>query len=97
MIQRDEPPFDLIFIDADKDAYPRYLAAAISLAHSGTLILADNVIRNGAALPSKTEGSGPSILQQFNASLTNDPRLESLIIPLVNGQGIDGIALIRVK
>lgn len=97
MINQGEAPFDLIFIDADKEAYPRYLEAALQLARSGSLILADNVIRNGAVLRAPDTDAGARTMQQFNKTLATHPRLESLIVPLLGRQHIDGIAISRVR
>jgi len=50
LISKNEAPFDLIFIDADKPNNPIYLELALKLSHKGTLIIGDNVIRNGAII-----------------------------------------------
>jgi predicted O-methyltransferase YrrM len=92
-----EGPFDLIFIDANKDGYPAYLEAAMGLAHPGTLILADNVIRNGAILRPPGAGSDLAAVQQFNQAIATDPRLESLILPLLGRGFVDGLSLSIVK
>ena len=55
MIDRGEPPFDLIFIDADKPGYSRYLDLSLELARSGSVIVADNLIRDGAVMDANVE------------------------------------------
>ena len=55
MIDRHEAPFDLIFIDADKAGYVEYLDLSLQLSHPGTVILADNLIRNGRVLADQPE------------------------------------------
>ncbi len=97
MIEQGEGPFDFIFIDANKEAYPRYLEAALRLSHSGTVIVADNVIRDGAILRSPEESEDVRILQHFNTMLATDPRLESLILPLLGRSHVDGISISRVR
>ena len=50
LIRERVPPFDLIFIDADKPGYPAYLDLSLKLSRPGTVIIADNLIRDGAVL-----------------------------------------------
>ncbi len=90
-------PFDLVFIDADKAAYPAYLDWSLRLARPGTLIVADNVVRHGAVL--EADSSDPDLrgIQQFNAALAADPRLAATILPTVGVKGYDGFALVVVK
>lgn len=89
-------PFDLIFIDADKPAYPAYLDWAVRLGRPGTLIIADNVVRRGAV--AGMDGGSPSdeAIRQFNQTLAAHPRLEATILPLLDRE-IDGLALARVR
>ncbi|HLX62790.1 MAG TPA: O-methyltransferase [Planctomycetota bacterium] len=92
-----EAPFDFIFIDADKDNYPAYFDSVMShFVHSGSVIVGDNVIRNGRVLE---DAAGDSIVrgvQIFNRKMAEDPRLESIAIPLIRVR-LDGIAVARVK
>ncbi len=90
-----EPPFDVVFIDADKEGYPEYLELSLRLARPGALLLADNVIRSGSVLaPSqdpRAEGA-----REFNARLAAHPRLESRIVPIYRGP-LDGLSISLVK
>ncbi|MGA7158211.1 MAG: O-methyltransferase [Acidobacteriaceae bacterium] len=89
-------PFDLIFIDADKVSYPKYLAAALKLSRRGTLILADNVIREGdAADPNSTDINTQGV-RQFLADLAANPHLSATAIQTVGSKGHDGFAIARV-
>jgi predicted O-methyltransferase YrrM len=97
MIEQGTPPFDLIFIDANKDGYPAYLDAALRLARSGTVILADNVIRDGDVIDSGNGDEGKRAIQRFNETLAADSRLEALIIPTLGRGFVDGIAVARVR
>ncbi len=92
MINAGEPAFDVIFIDADKDGYPAYLDAALKLAHSGTLILADNVIRR--VTEPKTSGSNG--IRELNRKLATNPALECILVPILREQ-MDGPAIARVR
>ncbi len=76
-----EAPFDLIFIDADKDPYPSYLEWAIKLSRPGSIIVADNTIRGGSGLqtPATHETTGVSV---YNQQAIHHPRLQSLALAL---------------
>ena len=68
-------PFDLIFIDADKENYPEYLAWALKLARPGTLIIADNVIREGEVLdPAEQRSTRSGYPPLQSASRRRTPR-----------------------
>lgn len=88
-----EGPFDLIFIDADKEGYPEYLDWSLRLSRPGTLILGDNAIREGSVIDSKDPTS--SAVREFNEKLAKDPRLSALVLPLIR-ERIDGLAIARV-
>jgi predicted O-methyltransferase YrrM len=90
-------PFDLVFIDADKENYSNYFSQAMRAVHSGSLILADNVVRNGAVLAPQHDDSSAVAARAFNAMLAADQRLESLVLQQVGVKAHDGIAIARVK
>lgn len=90
-------PFDLVFIDADKAAYPAYLEWSLRLARPGTLIVADNVVRHGEVLTADSSDPDLRGIQQFNAALAADPRLAATILPTVGVKGYDGFALAVVR
>lgn len=92
----EEGPFDLIFIDADKPGYSRYLDLSIKLARSGTVILADNLIRDGAVMDATVEDENARAAREFNAKLAAHPQLESIIIPFVKAR-VDGMSISIVK
>jgi predicted O-methyltransferase YrrM len=90
-------PFDLIFIDADKRSNARYLEWALRLSRPGTLIVADNVIRDGAvADPSTTDPSVVGVRAFFDA-VAVEPRLRATAIQTVGVKGYDGFALALVS
>jgi caffeoyl-CoA O-methyltransferase len=82
-----EAPFDLVFIDAEKDEYPDYLDWVMRLTRPGSAIVAHNVFRQGqVAQPSddpQVEG-----IREFNRRLADDSRLESTLIPLRDGMSL---------
>jgi predicted O-methyltransferase YrrM len=94
-----EAPFDLIFIDADKESYTEYFELALKLSRPGTLIAADNVIRDGAVLDPAAAASDPMVegVVRFAAALAIHPRAEATLLQWVGSKGYDGIALAIVK
>ena len=96
LIDQRVPAFDLIFIDADKPGYPRYLDLSLQLSRPGTVILADNLIRDGAVMDAVPEEENARAARAFNAILAADARLESIIIPVL-GKKVDGMSISIVK
>ena len=88
-------PFDLIFIHADKRSNALYLEWALRLSRPGTLIVADNVVRDGALL----HGDDPSAagVRAFFAAVAAEPRLRATAIQTVGIKGYDGFALALVS
>ena len=89
-------PFDLVFIDADKQSNPEYLAWALRLTHVGSVIIVDNVVRGGAVADSTT--TDPSILgiRRMNELIAAEPRLLTTAIQTVGSKGYDGFAIALV-
>jgi predicted O-methyltransferase YrrM len=96
MSQGGEPRFDLIFIDADKESYPAYLEWGLRLTHPGSLILADNVIRDGKVIHDGETDPLIRAIQQFNQQLASNPALEVILIPIMRRK-LDGLAIARVR
>ncbi len=94
-----EGPFDMIFIDADKETYPEYFETALKLSRPGTLIAADNVIRAGAVLDPAARASDPMVAGavRFADALAKCPAAEATIVQWVGTKGHDGVALAIVK
>ena len=91
-------PFDLIFIDADKQNYPGYLEWSLKLSRPGTLLIADNVVRDGAILDADIGGeeSEDRLLRGVRSLyelLAAEPRIEATAIQTVGAKGHDGFAL----
>ena len=89
-------PFDLIFLDANKDGYPLYLTAALKLARPGTLILADNVIRDGEVIDPTSTDPNVQGVRRFLELLAANPRISSTAVQTVGSKGYDGFAIARV-
>jgi predicted O-methyltransferase YrrM len=86
-------PFDLIFIDADKESYSEYLAWALKLSRPGTLIIADNVVREGKILDPADDDPRVQGARRFNQLLADEPRVKATVIQTVGGKGHDGMAI----
>jgi predicted O-methyltransferase YrrM len=89
-------PFDMIFIDADKEGYPDYLEWSLRLSRPGTLIVADNVVRGGAIIDAASPDSRVHGIRRFNEALARDPRVAATIVQTVGAKGYDGIAFALV-
>ncbi|MDZ7966665.1 MAG: O-methyltransferase [Nostoc sp. DedSLP03] len=85
--------FDLIFIDADKPSNPDYFAWALKLSRPGSLIIADNVVRNGAVIDSSSNDPSVQGVRCFNELLASEPRVNATAIQTVGSKGYDGFAI----
>jgi predicted O-methyltransferase YrrM len=85
--------FDLIFIDADKQGYPEYLQWALKLSHPGTVIVADNVVRDGKVIDANSNDANVQGVREFTAQLAAEPRLSATVLQTVGVKGYDGFAL----
>lgn len=90
-------PFDMIFIDADKPPYLQYFEWAIELSRPGTLIVADNVIREGKVLDPKTEDPMVIGVQRLNQALLNNSKVTASIIQTVGAKEHDGMVIAIVN
>jgi predicted O-methyltransferase YrrM len=95
-------PFDLIFIDADKQNYPGYLEWSLELSRVGTLIIGDNVVRAGAILdpeaddPGFGDGGVAAGVRRFYEILAAESRVTATAIQTVGAKGHDGFAVALV-
>ena len=87
------PPFDLVFIDADKPSYPAYLEWTLRLTRPGSLIIADNIVREGGVLDPDHADERVRGARIFNAALAANPRLSASGVQTVSGKGYDGFAV----
>ncbi len=85
--------FDLIFIDAEKKMYDAYFEAAIQKAKSGSIILSDNVLWSGKVVTTLDQkDKATKVLLDYNQKLKEDPRVETVLLPIR-----DGLTLCRVR
>lgn len=97
MIKEQQPPFDLIFIDADKESYPEYLDLVLQLSRLGTTIIADNVVRDGELINPDSEDSRVQGVRRFCEKLAADDRLDATVLQMVGSKGYDGFAMAIVR
>ena len=92
-----EGPFDMIFIDADKPPYTEYFHWAVRLSRPGTLIVTDNVIRDGKVLDNNSDDENVIGVQRFNKMLAGNTLVDATIIQTIGEKDHDGMALAVVK
>jgi predicted O-methyltransferase YrrM len=86
-------PFDLIFIDADKAGTADYFAWALKLARRGTVIVADNVVRDGKVIDANSRDPDVRGMRRFAERVAAEPRVSATAIQTVGGKGYDGFVL----
>jgi predicted O-methyltransferase YrrM len=89
-------PFDFIFLDADKEHNAEYLEWALRLARPGTVIVTDNVVREGAVLDAKSDEVAVKGTRRFFEALAAERRVTATAIQTVSGKKYDGFALLMV-
>jgi predicted O-methyltransferase YrrM len=86
-------PFDLIFIDADKANALAYFEWSLKLCRRGTLIIVDNVVRDGAVVDTASEDAAVLGIRRLNERLAAEPRVSATAIQTVGVKGYDGFAM----
>jgi caffeoyl-CoA O-methyltransferase len=76
-------PFDICFIDADKESYDDYYDACMELVRPKGLIVLDNMLRSGRVL--EPEDPGSQAVDALNKKIRNDPRVDNVLLPLRDG------------
>jgi predicted O-methyltransferase YrrM len=89
-------PFDMIFVDADKRNNPVYLEWSLRLSRPGSLIVVDNVVRDGAVIDAQSEDPDIQGIRRFFEMLAKEPRLSATAIQTVGSKGYDGFVLALV-
>jgi predicted O-methyltransferase YrrM len=90
-------PFDLIFIDADKESTPAYFARALELSRPGTIILTDNVVRGGGIADPDDDDPRVLGMRHFHELLAGEQRVSATTIQTVGAKGYDGFTLALVE
>jgi len=89
-------PFDMIFIDADKENIPEYFTWALRLSRQGSLIIVDNVVRNGAVADPASKDASVLGVRRFNEQLAAELRVSATVMQTVGSKGYDGFTLALV-
>ncbi|CAM5488693.1 O-methyltransferase [Streptomyces aurantiogriseus] len=89
-------PFDLVFIDADKPSNPEYLEWALRLTRPGSVIIGDNVVRDGAVTDADSEDPRVRGVRRFTELIAGHPRLTATAVQTVGEKGYDGFVLALV-
>lgn len=90
-------PFDLVFIDADKESNPQYFEWAMRLTKAGSLIIIDNVVRDGAVIDAASTDPRVLGVRRLNALIAAEPRVSATTIQTVGSKGYDGFTIARVN
>ena len=90
-------PFDLIFIDADKPSNPDYFTWALRLSHPGSVIVIDNVVRDGRVIDGGSGESDVVGVRRMTDLIAAEPRVSATAIQTVGGKGYDGFAIVLVN
>ena len=89
-------PFDVVFIDADKQSNPEYFQWALKLSRVGSVIIIDNVIRDGAVIDAANREPAIEGVRRLNQMLGTEPRVSATALQTVGAKGYDGFALALV-
>jgi len=90
-------PFDLVFIDADKQNNPEYFRWALKLSRPGSLIVVDNVVRDGAVLDERSRDGAVQGVRQLYELMAAEPRVAATAVQTVGVKGYDGFAIALVQ
>lgn len=88
MIQAGEELFDVVFIDADKDGYPKYLELCLPLLRQGGLLLGDNTLPDAVLDDAAQSGT-----KSYNTAVAAHSGLDSIIVPALRARGVDGLTI----
>ena len=97
LVAEEVEPFDFIFIDADKEGYAEYFILSLQLSRPGTVIVADNVVRNGAVVDPASSDERVRGVRRFLELVAAEPRVEATVVQTVGSKGYDGFALLYVS
>jgi len=91
-----EGPFDLTFIDADKQNNAEYFRRALKLSRAGSVIVVDNVVREGAVIDTRSRDVSVQGVRRLNELIAAEPRVAATAIQTVGIKGYDGFAIALV-
>jgi len=97
LVEERAGPFDLIFVDADKQNLADYFTWSIRLSRPGTLIVVDNVIREGDVVDAKSPDAMVQGVRRMNERIAAEPRVSATALQTVGVKGYDGLAFVLVE
>jgi predicted O-methyltransferase YrrM len=97
LVDESVEPFDLVFIDADKERNPDYVTWALRLSRPGSVIVVDNVVRQGRVVDAENRDPNITGTRRMFEMIAQEPRLESTAVQTVGLKGYDGFAVLRVR
>ena len=97
LVEESVEPFDLVFIDADKEHNPDYVVWAVRLSHPGSVIVVDNVVRQGRVVDAENRDPNITGTRRMFEMIAHEPRLEATAMQTVGLKGYDGFAILRVR
>jgi predicted O-methyltransferase YrrM len=97
MIAEGTEPFDFVFIDADKEGYSEYFTLTLQLSRPGTVMVADNVVREGAVIDPHDADEQVIGIRNFLDTVKGDQRVSGTAVQTVGSKGYDGFALLVVN
>ncbi len=97
LVQEGAGPFDLVFVDADKPSLPEYFTWSLRLSRPGTLILVDNVVREGEVANAASADASVQGVRRMNEIISAEPRVSATTLQIVGGKGYDGLAFVLVE
>jgi predicted O-methyltransferase YrrM len=89
-------PFDLSFIDADKQSNPEYFSWALKLSRPGSLIVVDNVVRDGKVIDARSRDASVQGVRRLNELIAAEKRVSATAVQTVGSKGYDGFAVALV-
>ena len=90
-------PFDLVFIDADKERSVQYFDAALQLTRAGSVIVVDNVVRDGAIIDAQSTDGNVQGMRRLTERVAREPRVSATAIQTVGSKGYDGFVIALVQ
>jgi len=97
LVEERAGPFDLIFVDADKQNLADYFTWSVRLSRPGTLIVVDNVIREGDVVDAKSPDAMVQGVRRMNERIAAEPRVSATALQTVGVKGYDGLAFVLVE
>ena len=97
MIAEGAEPFDFVFVDADKASSDVYFDAALKLSRDGTVIVVDNVVRDGKVADATSDDPDIQGIRRMTERLANEPRVSATAVQTVGGKSYDGFLLAIVS